>query len=44
MVVTSRDLEKARDFAARLPRAGNQNHFGVVLDQMDSESLRVALK
>lgn len=40
VIVTSRDLEKARDFAARLPRTGNQNHFGVALDQMDSESLR----
>lgn len=36
VIVTSRDAEKAAEAAASLPGAG---HFGVVLDQMDAESV-----
>jgi NAD(P)-dependent dehydrogenase (short-subunit alcohol dehydrogenase family) len=40
VVVSSRSLEKAENFAASLPKATGQHHFGVALDQMNEDSIR----
>lgn len=39
VVLTSRDLQKAEEAAARLPRTGPQRHFGLQLDHMQPEHL-----
>ncbi len=39
VVVSSRRLDTANEFAASLPSPGGATHFGVELDQMDSKSI-----
>jgi len=39
VVVSSRSRQRARDFAATLPRPGGAAHYGVKLDYMDPDSI-----
>jgi NAD(P)-dependent dehydrogenase (short-subunit alcohol dehydrogenase family) len=39
VVVTSRDLERAREVAVKLPDPNSVGHFGAVLDHMDTAQL-----
>jgi NAD(P)-dependent dehydrogenase (short-subunit alcohol dehydrogenase family) len=39
VAVTSRDQDRARTAARKLPDPGGAGHFGVVLDQMDASSI-----
>lgn len=39
VVVSSRRVETANDFAASLPNPNGTQHFGVALDQMDADSI-----
>jgi gluconate 5-dehydrogenase len=39
VVLTSRDVSRARAAAALLPQSGNAQHHGIALDHMDSASL-----
>ncbi|MDG2391481.1 MAG: SDR family oxidoreductase [Planctomycetaceae bacterium] len=40
VVISSRDLERAKSAASELPIVGEARHFGVVLDHTDEDSLK----
>jgi NAD(P)-dependent dehydrogenase (short-subunit alcohol dehydrogenase family) len=44
VVATSRNARRAADFAAKLPRPGAANHFGIALDQMQPATLEASFR